>query len=413
MTENVFPADLTLDVHDLPPDQAVSQLIDHAVFHNASDLLFAHDENHVTVGMRHLGIYRTVTLLTPELGRHCMAHIKASAGIDFTEHRRPLDGRWLHTSPAEQKIDLRINVLPTLYGEDVNLRLLNRQNQFLALENLGLDRPIFNQLLGLLHSPSGLVLVAGPPGAGKTTTLYAALGFLNTGQRKINTIEDPIEYAIPGIRQAQVPPHGEVDFPELLRSVLRQAPDVIMIGEIRDAVTAETAVRAANSGHLVLATLHAPTAAGAIQSLQNLGVPPHFLGTSLRGVVAQRLVRTLCPFCRQTGNLPELPDLFNEVAPWLEEGQGRHLFAALGCSQCHQTGYAARTGVFEVMVASTSLRELILEKQPVRTLHRHACAGGMMDFRRAALLKIARGETTSEEVLRVIPSEFLGLDKTG
>src|SRR5262249_28636974 len=182
--------------------------------------------------------------------------------------------------------------------EDVTLRLLQRDTQLLAISQLGLPRHDFNELQGALASPSGMLLVTGPTGSGKTTTLYACLNSLNNGARKINTIEDPIEYAIDGVRQSQVNLKLQVDFPDLLRNVLRQTPDVIMIGEIRDGVTAATAVHAANSGHLVLATLHAPTAAGAIQSMVSLGVHPHFLASSLVGVIAQRLVRTLCPQCK-------------------------------------------------------------------------------------------------------------------
>src|SRR5207237_1310142 len=189
-------------------------------------------------------------------------------------------------------------------------------------------------------------------GAGKTTTLYACLNYLNNGQRKINTIEDPIEYALAGVRQSQVNPRLEVDFPELLRSVLRQAPDVIMVGEVRDPVTAETAVRAANSGHLVLATLHAPVAAGAIQSMLSLGVHPHFLSSSLRGVIAQRLIRTLCPKCKTSFDLTDSVHTFDEVRPWLEPGQGQVLYGPVGCAACRMNGYAGRTGVFELLTVT-------------------------------------------------------------
>jgi general secretion pathway protein E len=359
------------------------------------------------VALRHLGIFQEIATLPAELGRHCLAHIKALAGIDTIEHRRPLDGRWMHDCPDQQRIDLRISVLPTLYGEDINLRLLNRQSQFLALDKLGLVPDVFNQLTAMLQSPSGLILVAGPTGAGKTTTLYAALHDLRDGKRKINTIEDPIEYALPGIRQAQINPHVDVGFPELLRSVLRQAPDIIMIGEIRDSVTAETAVRAANSGHLVLATLHAPGAASAVQSLYNLGVSTHFLGTALLGVVAQRLVRTLCPACRLACDMSYLPLIFEEVAPWLGPGVERPLFAAQGCPACRQSGYAGRTGVFEVLGVSASLRHLMYKRATIGALHRQACADGMLPFRVAALIKMAEGETTAEEALRVFPANYL------
>ena len=271
----------------------------------------------------------------------------------------------------------------------------------------------YNEILKLLASPSGLILVTGPTGAGKTTTLYACLNHLNNGRRKINTIEDPVEYALPNIRQSQINPRLKLDFPDLLRGVLRQATDIIMIGEIRDRVTAETAVRAANSGHLVLATLHAPIAAGAIQSMLNLEVHPHFLTSSLRGVLAQRLVRTLCPHCKLGFDLSLSPYTFEEVRSWLQPGQGAILYAASGCPRCHQTGYIARTGVFEVMSISPELRRLILSRQPTQVLRKKAMEEGMLEIREAALLAVARGETTSEEVIRVIPTEYLGIEEDG
>jgi type II secretory ATPase GspE/PulE/Tfp pilus assembly ATPase PilB-like protein len=402
--------DFEINVHNLGPEEVVGRLLDYAAELNVSDVFFTTNENHVSVLVRHLGIYRLMTLLNPDLGRRAMAHIKALAGLDITEHRRPQDGRWFRERAGLPKIDLRINIIPTLHGEDFALRLLVRDAHLLELANLGLLRKEYNLLLDLLNSPSGLLLVTGPTGAGKTTTLYACLNYLNNGDRKINTIEDPIEFALPGVRQAQVNPRLEVDFPDLLRSVLRQAPDVIMIGEIRDAVTADTAVRAANSGHLVLATLHAPISAGAIQSMLSLGVHPHFLGASLRGVIAQRLVRTLCPECKTTFDLSTWPTIFDDVKPWLEPGEGHLLYAPRGCKTCHKTGYANRTGVFEVLSISRELRKLIFEKQPTQSIRQQAMSEGLMEFRQSALLKVARGQTSAEEVVRVIPTEYLGLD---
>lgn len=397
-------------VHDLPPEDAVGKLIDHAVSIDASDLYFLSNENHIAVLARHLGIMRVVTLLNLDLGRRCLNHIKALAGLDVVEHRRPQDGRWVRQSAGAEKIDLRINIMPTLYGEDFTLRLLVRQMTLLRLNNLGLEAQDQQQLLSLLGSPSGLVLVTGPTGSGKTTTLYAALHHLNNGLRKLNTIEDPIEYGLDGVRQSQVNVALGVDFPQLLRSVLRQAPDVIMVGEIRDPLTAETAVRAANSGHLVLATLHAPIAAGAIQSMLSLGIAPHFLGSALRGVVAQRLVRILCPRCKTSVDLSLYPQIFEEVKRWLKPGEGQRLYAAMGCAECRQTGYVARAGVFEVLNINDKLRKLIVEKQGTPVLRQAALEEGLMEFRHAALVKVARGQTSADEVLRVVPTEYLGLD---
>jgi type II secretory ATPase GspE/PulE/Tfp pilus assembly ATPase PilB-like protein len=410
MTEaNAFD-DLHVNVNDLPAEEAVARLVDHAARLPVSDLFFSTNESHVTVSGRHLGMLRLLTIMPLDAGRRCMAHIKAVAGMDVAERRRPLDGRWIRSRDGDDTIDLRISTIPTLYGEDFTLRLLMRNSKLLALEELGLTRKDFNQLYSLLNSPSGLILVTGPTGAGKTTTLYACLAYLNNGTRKINTIEDPIEYAMEGIRQSQVNPKADVGFPDLLRAVLRQAPDVIMVGEIRDPITAETAARAANSGHLVLATLHAPVAAGAIQSMLSLGVHPHFLSSSLRGVVAQQLIRTLCPTCKMSFDLSMAPHTFDEVRPWLDPGEGTMLYAAKGCRECHMAGYSGRTGAFEVLPISRELRRLIFEKAPTQVIRKKAMEEGMIEFKQSALLKVAKGLTSAEEVLRVVPTEYLGLD---
>jgi type II secretory ATPase GspE/PulE/Tfp pilus assembly ATPase PilB-like protein len=400
-----------INVNDLPPEDAVGRLVEHAADMQVSDLFLTANENHVAVSARHLGLLRLLSVMPLEYGRRCMSHIKAAAGMDVAERRRPLDGRWLRRRPGLSSIDLRISTIPTLYGEDFSLRLLVRESRHLSLDQLGLFRTDYNQLLNLLNSPGGLILVTGPTGSGKTTTLYACLNYLNNGERKINTIEDPIEYAVEGVRQSQINPKVDVDFPDLLRGVLRQGPDVIMLGEIRDPVTAATAVRAANSGHLVLATLHAPVAAGAIQSMLSLGVHPHFLSSSLRGAVALRLIRTLCPACKTTFDLSEEQHTFDEVRKWLEPGQGQLLYAPKGCAECHLTGYAGRTGVFEVLTVTREIRKLIFEKQTTQAIRQKAIEEGLMEFKQSALLKVARGETSAEEVLRVVPTEYLGLDE--
>jgi type II secretory ATPase GspE/PulE/Tfp pilus assembly ATPase PilB-like protein len=407
MTKPNAEVDLACDVHDLTPDQAVARLIEFAASKLASDLLFAMEEHHVAVSMRHLGIPRLVTILTADLGRRCMSHIRAAANVDFVEHRRPQDGRWLHECSDHRLIDLRINILPTLFGEDINLRLLNRQSDYVELARIGLIELVRDQFHAILQRPSGLVLVTGPTGSGKTTTLYSAIQYLNNGQRKINTIEDPVEYAIPGVRQSQVNPSVSLDFPELLRAVLRQAPDIIMIGEIRDPNTAEIAVRAANSGHLVLATLHAPGAAAAIHSLHTLGVPSHFLGPSLSCVLSQRLVRTLCPHCRTSKAGNPWPGLFDDVAAFRGRGAPRKVFGPRACPKCHQTGYVSRTGIFELLAVNDKIRQLIYAEGSAGDIYRHALQEGMIPFRSAAFLKVADGETDPDEIRRVFPVEFL------
>ena len=247
-------------------------------------------------------------------------------------------------------------------------------------------------------------------GAGKTTTLYACLSQLNDGKRKINTLEDPVEYAVPGLRQSQVNARLGLDFAELLRSVIRQAPDVVMIGEVRDEETAATAIRAANCGHLVFATLHAPVAASAVQSMLSLGGNARFLASSILGVVAQRLVRTLCPRCRAPQDISLSPATFAGVEHLLDDEQGKQFFAPTGCSACNGEGYAGRSGLFEVMTFNRRLRSLVAERAPTMELQQAAIAAGMVEYHRVALVRVARGETSMEEVLREVPAEYLGLD---
>jgi type II secretory ATPase GspE/PulE/Tfp pilus assembly ATPase PilB-like protein len=402
--------ELQVNVNDVEPDEAVNRLVDHAAGLGVSDVFFGCNEDHVNVSGRHLGIMRLLTIMPAEFGHRCLAHLKGQAGMDVFERRRPQDGRWLYRREGKGGVDVRLNTIPTLHGEDCALRLLLRESRLLALANLGMLRRDYNQLLSLLNNPGGLILVSGPTGAGKTTTLYACLAHLNNGDRKINTIEDPIEYAVPGLRQSQVNPKIEVGFPELLRSVLRQSPDVVMVGEIRDPVSAETAVRAANSGHLVLATLHAPTAAASIQSLLSLGVHPHFLASSLLGVVAQRLIRTLCPECRVAYELADPAQTFAGVSQWLEPGQGKMLYGPKGCPACRGIGYAGQTGLFEVVAASRGLRQHVADRQPTQVIRQKAIEDGMTELRHLAMLKVAQGTTTIEEVFRTVPSEFLGVD---
>ncbi|HEX4129422.1 MAG TPA: GspE/PulE family protein [Pirellulales bacterium] len=390
-------------------ESTVAGFIERAVELRASDLFFTSDENHVGVLARRLGSMMELAQLSTPDGRRCMNHIKAMSGLDLAERRRALDGRWIYHRQGHN-VDLRINALPTLYGEDLTIRVLDHATSLRQLDRLGLLRSQLDEVHAMLNSAGGLILATGPNGAGKTTTLYACLEYLNDSKRKINTIEDPIEYAVDGLRQSQINHHVELDFPELLRAVLRQSPDIIMIGEIRDSTTAQTVIRAANSGHLVLSTLHAPVAAGALQSMLALNVHPHFLSTCLRGVITQRLVRVLCPRCRKAIELDESAKTFDDVKPWLEPGTGKAMYAPAGCDNCRGTGYVDRTGVFEVLPCSSEVRRLIANGVATSELENRAIAEGMLEFRRSGMVKVAQGITTTEELLRVIPSEYLGLE---
>ncbi len=412
MNEDAKPADLgQIDFGESNLEQTVRRIVLHAVDLPASDLLVNCNEEDVSVSVRYLGIPKRLATISPDEGRRVVSFFKAMAGMDLAKKMWPLDGRWVLKLPEGRRIDLRINTIPTMYGEDLAVRLLTRDGGLVPLGGLGMHGREVGILKALLTSPSGLILVTGPTGAGKTTTLYACLQHLNDGTRKINTIEDPIEYAVPGIHQSAINPRIELDFPEMLRSVLRQAPDVIMVGEIRDPVTAETAVRAANSGHLVFATLHAPIAAGAVDSMLALDVHPHFLASGLLGVLTQRLVRTLCPHCKVGHDISESPHTFDDIRPWMKPDEGGQIYSAPGCYRCNEEGYNDRTGVFEVLGTTRELRRLIADHRPVQEIRDKAVEQGMIDIRRSALLKVAEGVTSTEEVVRVIPAEYLAPDE--
>ncbi|MDX1945797.1 MAG: ATPase, T2SS/T4P/T4SS family [Pirellulaceae bacterium] len=397
---------------NLTPDQTVSLLLEHAVRMDVSDLYFACNEGDVTVTVRHLGIVKPLTVLPLELGHRCIALIRALSRVKHGERRRPQDGRWVARLGDGSAVDLRLNTLPTLYGESLALRIFSRERELERLESLGFVGPQLAMMSSILSANSGLVLITGPTGCGKTTTMYACMHALNNGRRKIHTIEDPIEYAVPGIYQSQVDyttlAHG-VDFPEMLRGIVRQGPDVVLIGEVRDKETAETAVRAANSGQLIFATLHSATAPLAVQSLLSLGVSPYFLCTSLVAVVGQRLMRTLNDRTKTPLDLSIAPQLFEDVQPWLDLGFTPQAFAASSNGDPN-FGYAGRAGAFEIMTLSPKLRDMVLQMRPARELQQAAVAEGMLDLRRAALLKVAQGITTFDEMQRVLPDSELWFD---
>lgn len=414
MKPQVQTSSQMIDIAALPVEEAVDKVIDHAVKLQASDLFILANEDFFSIQIRHMGILRPVSIVSAEQGKRFAQHIKAHAGMDVAEHRHPADGRWIYDNLADldddgnqeqATVDLRISTIPTLHGEDLVIRLLSRDFGLYKLDQLGFSENELASVKMMLESPGGLILCCGPTGSGKTATLYAALRALHDGTRKINTIEDPIEFAIEGFRQSQVRDALDLTFADLLRGVLRQSPDIIMIGEIRDKQTATTAVHAANSGHLVLSTIHAPVAAAAIESMRSLGVNNHFLATALRGVISQRLVRTLDPDRRVEYDIEHAPEIFEPIKHLLKKDEGKKFYAP-GAGENH-TGYTGRAGVFEVMAMTTKLREMVTEGAHTNQLREQALKDGMLDFKSNALLKVARGITSIEEVFRVIPAEYL------
>ena len=391
------------DIHRSEPRVALDTILRYAAVQRASDLFLHSNSNHYAISIRKLGTICRLIVVPVEQGMQLVNLIKSSAGMDLTERRHPMDGRWSHQID-ELNYDFRINSIGSLYGEDLVLRLLPMSQKTLPLSDLGFVGNQPADLRAMLGSGSGLLLVTGPVGAGKSTTLYACLEHLNDGRRVIHTLEDPVEHIIKGARQCQVQAKIGLTFLSLLRGILRQSPDIIMIGEIRDEETAKTAVRAANSGHLVLATLHSPLAAGAIQSMFAFGVNPYFLANSLLGIVAQRLIRTLSPKSRKMYDVSHSPETFRDVRDYLEPGQGNVIYGPDESDPDSMSGYVGQTGLFEVMTLDRRMKDLVANEASATELHAAALEKGMLDFSKAALLKVAQGITGAEEMMRVIPA---------
>ena len=382
-------------------DSDAADYIDHilteAMRVSASDVFLTFREESVEVAIRTMGFVKSLGSISRELGARLMSHIKATADMDVTRSFLPQDGRTNVRLKAGGSIDLRLATLPTLYGEDLTMRLLDRR-RLISIEEIGFHPTNFNRLHSIINRPGGLVLVTGPTGMGKTTTLYAVLKHLNDGTRKIHTIEDPIEFTLEGIHQSQVNLRRGVDFPDLLRGILRQAPDIIMVGEIRDTVTADIVVRAANCGQLVFATSHARTTVEACEAMLVLGVQPQFLASGLLGVVTQRLIRKLCPHCKIPLHADEETDLHTS--------HNEQMYVPTGCSECRHTGYIGRIAVGEVLRVTREVERMIRSGASLYQIHQRAVEEGMIDLRADAQQKLDTGITSADEILRAIPGNF-------
>jgi general secretion pathway protein E len=388
------PLDLLEVGDDTPVIRLVNALFSQAVRDGASDVHVEPYERTLAVRFRVDGVLHDV--LSPPAALHAslVSRLKIMAGLDIAERRLPQDGR-IRLRVGGRDVDVRVSVVPTGFGERVALRILDRATALLDLADLGLAPATGRALDRLLGQSHGLVLVTGPTGSGKTTTLYAALRRLATGERNIMTIEDPIEYQLRGIAQMQANPRIGLDFAAGLRAVLRQDPDVILVGEIRDRATVEIALQAALTGHLVFSTLHTNDACGAVTRLLDMGVEPFLISSSVLGVLAQRLVRRLCAACAVDGPpTAEERDALGAAPPDLL----RH--AGAGCAACRGTGYRGRTAVHELLVVDDAVRGLVMARADAAAIRRHATAAGMPTLRDDGCAKAARGVTTLAEVMR-------------
>jgi general secretion pathway protein E len=383
---------------EAPVIRLVNLLISRAVEARASDIHLETFEGHMAVRYRVDGVLREVEGPPARLRAAIVSRVKIMAKLNIAERRLPQDGR-IKLAVRGKDIDLRVSVIPMMHGEGVVLRILDRDSVRLDLAALGLAGERASAFTRMLDQPHGIVLVTGPTGSGKTTTLYASLVRLNTPDRKIVTVEDPIEYQLSGVNQIQTRPQIGLNFAQVLRSVLRHDPDVIMIGEIRDRETAEIAVQAALTGHVVLSTLHTNDAASAATRLLDMGVADYLLTSTINGVAAQRLVRTICPECRE--EYAPLAEFAAHLG--LADGSDRPppLYRGRGCNKCLGTGYFGRTSIMEVMPMSDGIRRLVLNHADARDIQAAAVAEGMITLYADGMRKALAGETTVDEVLRV------------
>jgi len=390
------PEDLLESEDDAPIIRLINAMLTEAVRENASDIHIEPFENRLSVRFRVDGVLREVLEPKRSIAPLLVSRIKVMARLDIAEKRVPQDGR-ISLRVAGRPVDVRVSTLPSGHGERVVLRLLDKQAGRLDLAHLGMAEETRAQIEQLINEPHGIFLVTGPTGSGKTTTLYAALSRLNGRNLNIMTVEDPIEYFIDGIGQTQVNSKVDMTFARGLRAILRQDPDVVMVGEIRDLETVQIAVQSSLTGHLVLSTLHTNTAVGALTRLRDMGVEPFLLSSTLLGVLAQRLVRLLCGHCKQPYQASAADCAMLGLAP---DQPPPTLYQPTGCAHCNRTGYSGRTGIYELVVIDRPMRTLIHNgagEHELETLARQRTAG----IREDGLRRVLNGDTTLEEVLRV------------
>ncbi len=402
LAHNLEPEDLLDTSDEAPIIRFVNSLITQGYKERASDIHIEPFEKELLVRYRIDGILYEV--LRPPLKAHAgiVSRIKIMSQMNIAEKRLPQDGRF-RVRVAGSDVDIRVSTLPTAYGERVVLRLLDKASSILTLEEIGLDKELLLQVRGMINKTHGVFLVTGPTGSGKTTTLYSALTRLNQREKNIITVEDPIEYQLAGVGQIQVNAKIGLTFANGLRSILRQDPDVIMVGEIRDQETAEIVVQSALTGHMVFSTLHTNDAAGALTRLVEMGIEPFLAASSVVGIMAQRLVRKICPHCREKYQPPT--ELLQELG---EEGlpAAPVFYRGRGCEKCMDIGYWGRIGIYELLPVDDHIRGLLLQNKDAASIRNAAIRHGMEPLRKAGLAKALTGETTLEEVLRVTQEEM-------
>lgn len=386
--------DLLEQSEENPVIRMVNTLLLEAIQFGASDVHFEPTEDGLSIRYRIDGILQQKHVPPREYQLQILTRLKVMAKMDIAEHRLPQDGR-IKLRHGDREIDFRVSTLPIAYGERIVIRILDKGNVVLGLDRIGMGEHLLKQFRKLVHMPEGIVLVTGPTGSGKTTTLYSAISEINDAEINIITVEDPVEYKIAGISQMSVNPRIELTFAKGLRHILRQDPDVIMIGEIRDRETAEIAIQASLTGHLVFSTLHTNDAPSALTRLADMGIEPYLLASSILGVVAQRLVRRICPDCK-TSYHPSREELSE-----LGLTQERPLYKGSGCDGCFGTGYKGRLALYELMPVTGKIKTQVLKSQDAEELRKVALLQGMTSLFENGVQAALEGQTTSAEVLRV------------
>jgi general secretion pathway protein E len=402
LARNFEPADLLDAADEAPIIRFVNSLITQGYKERASDIHIEPFEAELIARYRIDGILYEVLRPPHKAHASITSRIKIMANLNIAEKRLPQDGRF-RVRIAGKDIDVRVSTLPTAFGERVVLRLLDKSSSVLSLEDIGMEDVLLRQVNGMIHKSHGIFLVTGPTGSGKTTTLYAALSRLNSREKNIITVEDPIEYQLAGVGQIQVNPRINLTFANGLRSILRQDPDIIMVGEIRDGETAEIAVQSALTGHMVFSTLHTNDAAGALTRLVEMGIEPFLAASSIVGILAQRLVRQICPHCKEPYS--PSPELLRDMGLTRALPENAVFYRGKGCAKCMNIGYLGRTGIYELLPMDEQIRDLLLRNLDAATIKNAAMKKGMRPLREAGLAMALSGQTSIEEVLRVTQEE--------